>query len=484
MIILSEAIIGNKLIERNDKLNIYNPSTGDIIDTIPLLGQNDIKEAIDIASEAFNHYSITPIIDRKKLLLKTANLIYNNKEELAKLMALETGRPINSSRAEIERTGAIFESCAWEIHNVVKGEFIQFNSFEYPKGNENRIGITVREPLGVIASITPFNFPGASFAHKVGPALAMGNTVVHKPTQYAPLLQIALGKLLLKAGFPPGTINIVTGNSSMIGKEFTSNPLIKLITFTGSSKVGLSLASEGIKHGIKSIMELGGSDAQIILDDADISYAVEKATFGRYDYSGQFCNSTKRLIVSNKIIDKVISYIKNRLSQLKVGNALNESTDIGPLISNDSINNMKLFLDDALKNGSQILYQGKTPTETGYFFPPTLVMVNNNKSKILNEEVFGPILPIISTQNDEETIQIVNSSKYGLDAAIFSKNFDRAYKMARQLNVGTVLINDTTRLRWDNVAFGGTKFSGIGRESIKDTMLEMSEQKVIEYTVR
>ncbi|MGC8663709.1 MAG: aldehyde dehydrogenase family protein [Thermoplasmata archaeon] len=473
------AIIGKEVFS-DKKSEVFNPSTGEILDYVPVLTRDQIKEAIDLSDEVYQKYSEYKAVERKKLLIKASELIRASKETLAVTMSSEMGRPIKSSRAEIERTVNIFEGAAWEIQNVMKGEFVPLEIYETPAGNENRIGFTVRESMGVVAAITPFNFPGASFAHKVATALAVGNTVVHKPTKNAPLTQLEIAKLLLKAGFPEGSINVVTGKSNEIGEEFTNNKKIKLITFTGSADVGLELASRATKNGIRIIMELGGSDAQIVLDDADINLAAEKAIYGRYDYAGQFCNATKRLIVSRKILEKFEKALIEKLRPMKIGNALEENTDIGPLISRDAVSTMQSFFEDAIKKGSKIVYQTKVP-EKGFYFPPTIFEVSNKEVNAVNDEVFGPIMPIQAFEDDSEAISFTNSSRYGLDASIFSSNFSRAYKIARKLKVGTVVINDTTRLRWDYLPFGGPKESGIGRESIYDTMLEMTETKVISY---
>jgi len=473
------AIIGNEFI--SDKKNeVYNPSTGEILDFVPALEREDVKRAIDLADSVYPKYSAIPAYMRKKLLIKTAELIRNSVNDLATIMSSEMGRPIKSSRAEIERTAQIFEYCAWELSHVLTGDFVPLEVYEAPAGNENRIAMVAREPMGVVASITPFNFPGASFAHKVATALAVGNTIVHKPTKNAPLTQLEIARLMLRAGFPQGSINVVTGNSQMIGDEFATNEKVRLITFTGSSNVGLELASRAMKRGIRSIMELGGSDAQIILDDADLPSAIEKATFGRYDYAGQFCNSTKRLIVSESVEQTVEKEIAGRLIKMRVGTATNESSDIGPLISREAVSTMQKFVENAKETGSEVVFQSEVPKK-GFFFPPTLIRVLDEKPRIVNEEVFGPILPIQTVKSDNEAVELLNSSRYGLNSSIFSKDFSRAYKIARKLKVGTVIINDTTRLRWDQLPFGGPKLSGIGRESISNTMMEMTEPKVIAY---
>lgn len=463
--------------------DVINPSTAEVIGSVPLMTLEEVRESIDRAHETFHSYSKMPASKRRGLFRKAAQLIDDDLERLARLMSAEIGRPIKSARGEVKRAGFILESCANEIENIAKGSFVPLDIYEYPGGNENRFAITVREPIGVVASITPFNFPAVSFAHKVGAALAVGNTVVHKPTISAPLTQLEIAKIMIKSGFPEGSINILTGNSSMIGKELTENGKIRLITFTGSSNVGLEIASKAMLRGIRAIMELGGSDAEIILDDADLEKAVDSAVFGRYDYAGQFCNSTKRLIVSHKVASKVEALLTARIKKLNVGNASEESTDVGPLINEDAVAKMHVFVQDSVSRGGKLLYQGEVP-EKGSFFPPTLIQTASDDTKILKDEVFGPILPLRIFDDDKEAVKIVNSSSYGLNASIYSSDFSRAYKMARALEVGTVVINDTTRLRWDNLPFGGPKLSGIGRESVHDTMLEMTEPKVISYTLK
>lgn len=481
MIEMPENIAGGKHSPQAAK-DVLNPSTMEVIGSVPMMTLEQVRESIDRAHETFSTYSKLPSSRRKGYFRRAAELIENDLERLAQLMSAEIGRPIKSARGEVKRAGFILESCANEIENVSRGAFVPLDLYEYPGGNENRFAITVREPLGVVASITPFNFPAVSFAHKVGAALAVGNTVVHKPTISAPLTQLEIAKIMIRAGFPEGSVNVLTGDSSMIGKELTENGKIRLISFTGSSNVGLEIASKAMLRGIRAIMELGGSDAEIILDDADLEKAVDSAVFGRYDYAGQFCNSTKRLIVSAKVAGRVESMLMERIRKLNVGNARDETTDVGPLINEDAVRKMEVFVQDSISKGGKVLFQGSAP-ESGTFFPPTLIQTVSDESGILRDEVFGPILPIRVFNEDDEAVKIVNSSRYGLNASIYSNDFSRAYRLARSLEVGTVVINDTTRLRWDNLPFGGPKLSGIGRESVHETMLEMTEPKVISYTL-
>ena len=475
------AIIGDERVESTEKIPVRNPATGEIIDYVPSLSREEVKKAIDVAYESFEKLnSITPA-KRSRLLMEVASLIRENAEELAVTMTKETGRPIKSSRAEIERTAQIFELAASELRRALEGQFIPLDLYEYPAGNEKRIAFVKREPIGVVGAITPFNFPAASFAHKVAPALAVGNTVVFKPSALTPLTQIKLAEIVLKK-FPPGSLNVITGNSSMIGDEFINNDKVSLITFTGSVAVGLELASKAVKNGKRIIMELGGSDAMIVLEDADLNKAVRAALIGRFDFAGQFCNATKRLIVRKEIADEFTARLVNELKKFKAGDPMDESVDIPPLISMDAVKRMKEFLDDALREGAEKVYEGSVP-DKGFYFPPVVLRLKpDSKARVLREEVFGPILPIVAVSSDEEAVKVANSTEYGLDASIFTSNFSRAYEIASKLKVGTVIINDTTRLRWDNLPFGGMLKSGIGRESVINTMLEMTETKLIVYS--
>jgi succinyl-CoA reductase len=462
---------------------VINPFSLQVVGKIPNLTRDQVRTAIENSRSALKSIQALTIAERSSRLLKVASLIRSNAGELASLMTREIGRPIKSSRGEIIRSAQIFELVASEVRGIFTGEFVPLESYDYPAGNKRRIAFVMRQPLGVVGTITPFNFPASSFAHKVAPALAVGNTVVHKPTVLAPLTQSKIAEYIISSGFPEGSVSVVTGNSAEIGDEFIENPAVALISFTGSEKVGLDLASRAVARGKHVIMELGGSDAQIVLEDADLKRATEAAVFGRFDYAGQFCNSTKRLIVRSEIATEFKEMLTNKLQNFKIGDPMDEETSIGPLISADALKKMQEFVDEAKSSGGELIFQGKVPEgSSGFFFPPTIIRANE-KMKIAKDEVFGPILPLIEASSDEDAISIANSTEYGLDASIFTRNFTRAYDMAAKLKVGTVMINDTTRLRWDNLPFGGAKKSGIGREGAKYTMLEMTESKLVEYTL-
>ncbi len=465
------------------QIPVYEPATGEVLAYVPDMSINEVRDAIDKAYDALPRIQSIPAYERARLLMKVAQAIRARKEELARLLTREIGRPIKSTRLIMERTARIYELAAQELPHVLTGEFIPLEAYDYPAGNENRIAFIRREPVGVVGAITPFNFPPDSMAHKVAPALAMGNTVVLKPSRNSPLTETEIAKVITEVGFPDGSINVVTGDSSMIGDEFINNPKVSLITFTGSSKVGLDLASKAILRGKRVIMELGGSDAMIILEDADLNKAAQAATVGRFDYAGQFCNATKRLIVRNEVYDEFIRRFIENVSRLKIGDPLSEDTDVGPLISKEAVESMESYVNDALSKGGRIIYRASRIPERGFYYPPTILEAPFDAA-VWVEEVFGPVLPVARVKDDEEAVEIANRTEYGLDASIFTRDFSRAYRLATRIKAGTIFINDTTRLRFDNLPFGGFKKSGIGRESVKDTMMEMSEVKVISYALK
>ena len=464
-------------------IEVVNPASGKAVGRVPDLTLEQVRAAIGASQAALGQIQALTIAERAAMLRKVARLIQSNAEELASTMTQEIGRPISSSKGEMARTAQIFELVAADLLGVFEGEFIPLESYEYPKGNKKRIAFVTREPVGVVGTITPFNFPASSFAHKVAPALAVGDTVVHKPTVLAPLTQLKMAALIKEAGFPDGSVSFVTGRSSMIGDEFVENPKVSMISFTGSERVGLELASRAIAKGKRVIMELGGSDAQIVLEDADLDRATEAAVFGRFDYAGQFCNSTKRLVVRAEVAAEFGERLKERVKTFKVGDPMEQDTSVGPLISREALESMRGFVAEAKGAGARVVYEGSVPQgASGHFFPPTIIQ-GDEKMRIAKEEVFGPILPLIEVKSDEEAVSVANSTEYGLDAAVFTRDFSRAYRMAAKLKAGTVMINDTTRLRWDGLPFGGFKKSGIGREGTKNTMIEMTESKIVEYTL-
>lgn len=461
---------------------VYEPATGKILGYVPDMTEEEVRGAIDLAYNALENIQSMPAHERARALRRVAETIRNKKEDLALLLSREIGRPIKSARLIMDRTASIYELAAQELPEVITGDFVPLEAYNYPAGNERRIAIVKREPVGVVGAITPFNFPPDSMAHKVAPALAVGNSVVLKPSREAPLTEIEISKIIKNSGLPEDSLQVVTGDSGIIGNLMIESEKIALISFTGSSRVGLELAGKAMARGKKVIMELGGSDATIVLEDANLDAAARAVSIGRFDYAGQFCNATKRAIVKEDVYEEFLRLLIDNVKKLKVGDPLLEDTDVGPLISSEAVEKMKRFVNDAINSGGRVLYQAQKIPDTGFYYPPTLIEAPLT-AKVWKEEVFGPILPIIKVKSDEEAIKIANDTEYGLDASIFTKDLNRAYKLASKIKAGSVIINDTTRVRFDNLPFGGVKKSGIGREGVKYTMLEMSETKIIAYNI-
>ncbi|WP_390533012.1 aldehyde dehydrogenase family protein [Sulfurisphaera ohwakuensis] len=466
----------------SEVIEIKSPSNLKVIGTVKRMTRDEVRGEIEEAYKGFETISRMPLYKRTAILRKVSEILEREQERLARLLAMEAGKPIKDSRVEVMRASRLFRQAAEEAAIVLEGKNYRVDAYEYPPGNENRIVISTREPIGVVTAILPFNFPINSFAHKVAPAIAVGNSVVVKPSISTPLSAIEMKKILVEAGLPDSAVRIVTGYSNEIGDELITHPLVGLITLTGSTQTGLAIASKAVSLGKRIIMELGGSDPIIVLEDANIDRASSIAVRARYEYAGQNCNAGKRIIVREEIYDKFVKAFKEKVKALKVGDPLDESTDIGPVINQESVEKLNKALEDAQSKGGNIEVLNKGP-ETGYFFPLSLVTNTSLDMLVLKTEIFGPIAPIVSVKSDEEAINIANSTEYGLQSAIFSNDVNRALKIAKELKFGATIINDSTRLRWDSLPFGGFKKTGIGREGVRDTMLEMTENKLIAITL-
>jgi succinyl-CoA reductase len=302
---------------------------------------------------------------------------------------------------------------------------------------------------------------------------------VVKPSVQTPLSAAKMTALLSDAGLPPGCVNLVTGRSADIGDSLVEHPNVDLVTFTGSTEVGLHVASKAAMQAKRSIMELGGSDPVIVFDDADLEKATKTAVKGRFDYAGQNCNSSKRFFVQSGIADRFIQGFVDLTSKLKVDDPLLETTDVGPVISQSAVDDMAKLVGDAVAKGGKLLIGGKRIDRPGSYFEPTVVSGVSTDVDIMKEEVFGPIAPISTFETSEEALQLANASEYGLQAAIHTRDYRKALRLARGIHAGSVIVNDSTRLRWDALPFGGRRKTGFGREGVRDTMLEMTEQKLV-----
>jgi len=472
-------VINGKKVEKAETVPLVSPGSGKVIDRISKGTKDDVNEAIEAARLAFEGWSGTPLNKRSTILLNAAALLRERGEDFALTLATEAGKPIRDSRVEVIRAAGVFTSAAQEATRMLEGRVHRVDAYEYPAGNQDRMVFTSREPVGVVAAILPFNFPVNSFAHKVAPALAVGNTLVVKPSIQTPLSAAKMTALLSDAGLPPGCVNLVTGKSGDIGDSLVEHPDVDLVTFTGSTEVGLHVASRAAMNAKRSIMELGGSDPVIVFGDADLEKAVKTAVKGRFDYAGQNCNSSKRFFVQKGVADRFIRGFVDLTSKLKVDDPLLEATDLGPVINQSAVEDMAKFVDDAIARGGKLLIGGKRIDRQGSYFEPTVVSGVSTDVAVMKEEVFGPIAPIATFEAPDEALEMANASEYGLQAAIHTSDYRMALNLARRIRAGSVIVNDSTRLRWDALPFGGRRKTGFGREGVRDTMLEMTEQKLI-----
>ncbi|ACX72622.1 Aldehyde Dehydrogenase [Methanocaldococcus vulcanius M7] len=461
-------LINGHWIDRKD-IDVINPYTLEVIEKIPSLNREEVKTAIDIAEECKDSMKNTSISQRYKVLIGIANKIKENSEKLSKILAIDAGKPIKQARIEVKRSVETFLSSAFYVKEL-RDEVIP---------SDNRLIFTKREPVGIVGAITPFNFPINLSAHKIAPAIATGNVVVHHPSSKAPLACIELAKIIeeefRKYNVPLGSYSLLTGLGEIVGDEIVKNDKVNMISFTGSSKVG-----EGItkKAGFKKIaLELGGVNPNLVLKDADLKKAVNSLIRGSFVYAGQICISVGKIVVEESVADKFIKMFVEKAKSLNVGDPLDENTDMGPLITLDHAKWAENLVKRSVEEGSKLLCGGKR--DKTLFYPTVLEVEPDNI--ICKVETFAPIVPIIRAK-EEEMIEIANDTQYGLHSAIFTKNLEKALKFAENLEFGGVIINDSSLFRQDNMPFGGVKKSGIGREGVKYAMEEMSNIKTIVIT--
>ncbi|MGC8573168.1 MAG: aldehyde dehydrogenase family protein [Caldisphaera sp.] len=477
-------LIEGKEIETENRVKVRSPSNPDnIIDEVSFADREMTKRAIDVALEGFHKISSIPLKDRAKIIKKASILIEERKEILSRLLSLESGKPLKDSRVEMLRAIQLFSIAAEEARFILEGKYHRVDSYEYPPGNEYRMVIETREPIGVVAAILPFNFPANSFAHKVAPNIMAGNSVIVKPSPYTPLTALELGKILYESGLPFESLSVLPGDVD-VGDELVTNKKVSGITFTGSTNTGINIASKAVQSAKKLMIEMGGSDPIIVLDDANLDAAINVSIKARYEYAGQNCNAGKRILVHEKIYEKFVSQFIEKARKLIVGDPLEESSDLGPLISKEALEKMDNYVEDALNNGGKIKLGGNRLNLKGYFYSPTVISEAKTNMKLSKEEVFGPIAPIFKFSDDNEALEIANSSPFGLQASIFTNDLKRGLRLAKELKVGGVMINDSPRLRWDALPFGGVKLSGIGaREGVRSTIEGLTEIKLISINI-
>lgn len=468
-------IIGGRKVDASDGkiLPVQNPANGEQLDNVPSATEKDILGAIKNARNGKRKWAETPVYERADIFMRFAESMRKNKKELAELLTKETGKTLEFALSEIDTVQRIFIGYAEKM----KHEYGKVLPESAQPGVENDIAIVRREPLGVVVCITPYNFPLELMAQKVAPALMAGNVVIVKPASDTPLTTIKTIELLLEAGVYPEAAQVVTGRGSTIGKLFSESMDVNVISLTGSTDVGVEIARKASETLKRVFLELGGNDAMVVLEDADIDAAVEAAAYGRISISGQICCGTKRMVVHKSVEQLFIDKLVARLKKVKMGDPLNPQIDMGPLVSESAAKEVEQQVNTMVEQGAQCVLGGVR--KGAYYEPTILTNVTKNMSIAKDMEVFGPVFPVIAFDTEAEAAEIVNQSKYGLMSAVMTKDISRGLKLAKQIEAGGVVINGSTLYRTADQPFGGYKMSGIGREGISYTLEEMSQEKTI-----
>lgn len=444
--------------DSGETITVNNPATSEIIGTIPKLGAAETRRAIDAANAAWPEWRARTAGERGAILRKWRDLLLTNQEDLAIIMTAEQGKPLAESRGEIAYSASFLEWFAEEGKRVY-GDVI-------PQTNNAQRLVVVKQPVGVCAAITPWNFPSAMIARKVGPALAVGCTMVAKPATATPYSALALAELAERAGVPRGVFNVVVGSSAAIGSELTSNPMVRKLTFTGSTEVGKQLMQACAGTMKKLSMELGGNAPFIVFNDADVDAAIEGALVSKYRNTGQTCVCTNRFLVQSGVYDAFNEKMASAVKSMKVGDGLKGETQQGPMIDLAALEKVEEHVADALAKGGKILTGGKRHALGGTFFEPTVICDASKDMLVAREETFGPLAPVFRFDTEAEAIAMANDTEFGLAAYFYTRNLARSWRVGEALEYGMVGIN--TGLVSNAVApFGGMKESGNGREGSK-----------------
>ena len=451
-------------------LAVTDPATGEQLGTIPNMGTDETRRAIEAANTALPGWRAKTARERANILRKWFDLMMANQEDLARLMTAEQGKPLAESRGEIAYAASFIEWFAEEGKRVY-GDTIP------SQGADKRI-IVLKEPIGVCAAITPWNFPAAMITRKAGPALAAGCTMVLKPATATPYSALALAELAERAGVPKGVFSVVTGSATAIGGELTSNDIVRKVTFTGSTEIGIVLMKQAAESVKKCSMELGGNAPFIVFDDADLDAAVKGAIASKYRNAGQTCVCANRILVQDKVYDAFAGKLADAVAALKVGNGFDQGTVIGPLIDGKAVEKVEQHIADAVAKGAKVTLGGKRHALGGSFFEPTIITGVTTDMAVAREETFGPLAPLFRFKTDAEALKLANDTEFGLAAYFYSRDIGRIFRIAEGLEYGIVGINEGI-ISTEVAPFGGVKQSGLGREGSKYGIEDYLEVKYL-----
>ncbi len=454
--------------------DITNPATGELLDHVPRGTGDDVALAVEAASLAFGNWASTSPQQRARVFYRAGEIVRQRKDALAVLLTQEQGKPLYEAKNEIEGFVNVLEYYCG-LSSSIQGEFIQVP--------QNGYAFSVKKPIGVCAAIIPWNMPALIMAWKIGPALISGNTLVLKPASSTPLTNLTLASILNEAGLPAGVLNVVTGPGELVGEALVKEHKVRKVSFTGECETGRRVAELAASGKKRVALELGGSDPMIVCDDADLESAVSGALRGRFYNCGQTCTAVKRIYVFESMADEFIKKLEAAIRNLRVGNGVEENIDMGPLNNRRQWENIKELVNQIEeKDEGRILTGGKVPGNNshkrGYFFEPTLIVDVSEESRLIKEEVFGPVLPVVRVKDLDEAVERANNTIYGLGASVWTKNLDRAISGCEHLKAGIIWINQHLKVA-PEVPFGGIKESGIGRENGSDALSEYLDIKTI-----
>lgn len=450
--------------------DLYSPYSKEVIAQIPQVTLEEVGQVIDIAYKARKQMAELTAYERAAILENIAHLFMKNRQKAAEIISLEAAKPMKFALGEIDRTIETYKFAAEEAKRLT-GEMIPMDA---AKNGANRFGYTIEQPIGVIGAITPFNFPQNLVAHKVGPAIAAGNTIVLKPASQTPLSALFLAELIDQTALPKGAFNVVTGSGRTVGDALVTSDKVKMITFTGSPGVGIDIRN---KAGLKKVaLELGSNAGLIIDKNVDLAQIVPKCVTGAFSNQGQVCISLQRTYVMDELFDEFVEQFTAATKQLVVGSPLDETTDISAMINPVEQDRALSWVQEAIENGAEIVAGGNIAD--GVFMPTILTNVDATL-KVSCQEVFAPIVVVNNISSVEEGIEAINDSNYGLQAGIFTNDIQTAFKASKELEVGGVMINDIPTYRVDQMPYGGVKESGTGKEGLKYAIHEMTETKLV-----
>ncbi len=468
-------LIDSKWVDSSDGAvsEVVNSANNGLLDTVPLATEADMRETVQAAREAKIRMAKLPAHARAAILFRTADALERRREELSCLLAQENGKPIRQTREELGAAIRIFRGFGEEAKRL----FGKSMSLDMVPGMERHFALTLRRPVGVVAAIVPFNYPVELYAHKAAAALAAGNAVIVKPPSDCPLTLLHIAEIIEESGVPQGAHQVVTGAGQLIGEHLAREEGIDLISLTGSTAVGQRISRLAAATLKKVHLELGGSDATIVFADADLNEAAEAVILGRLARgNGQICCAVKRVFVQEAVHDEFVEILSNKTKKLIVGDPLDEKTDVGPLVTENAAREVESDILEALERGARLRAGG---TRRGAFIDPTVLDRVPLEAKVINEETFGPVVPVVAFGTLDEAVELANGTPYGLQSSVFTNQIATALDLAYRLEAGGVIVNWSSAVRVENLPFGGVKMSGHGREGIHDTLLEMTELKTV-----